>query len=199
MKTSGVINALYSMEKTAKSIVPIFNSPEDFNDRLNTFDYGIIHRGKNIVDPSDEEFEKKYKTIKPANFFKHKIGVCWDYTSAEKSVFDNNFKDVEWAKTYYIELSDKISSTHTFLVYKKDGKFHYFESSYQKHQGIHEFGSLTAVFDFVLRNMFKDVGGKNDFEIYEYDVNNTFNMKTLQFMNHVINTGKKIEHKYKGV
>ena len=171
------------------------NNPLELNKILNDFKYGILTKDKKILadNLSGDEFFNLYKTISPKDFYKYKVGVCWDYTEFERNIFNKkfNFK----FKTYYIELKNKNSSTHTFLVYINNNKFYYFESSYKKIQGIYESNSLKDIFNFILKNMFEDEGESFKFSIYEYKIDK-YNLTTIEFMNYINKNGIKINHNY---
>ena len=154
-----------------------FTTPKQLNDYLNTFDYGILYKNKKIKNPNCNDF-KKYRTLEPLTFFKYKIGVCWDYTAAEYFYFKNNFNYK--CETIYIEIFDKLSSSHTFLLYYDKGYCYYFESCYEKYKGIHKFKNKKEAINFVLNNMLKK---NNNFKyiINEYCINE-YGLKTLEFM-----------------
>lgn len=172
-----------------ENIIPVFKTPNELNKYLNSFSYGILYNNKVITDldnTNDNDFFKMYRTISPLDFFKYKVGVCWDYTAAERYYFSKYFKyDFD---TYYIEVEDDTWSTHTFLVYKEEGKFYYFESSFQKYQGVHQFDDLISIFKYVIKNMERN---KYRYKIYKYDLNK-FDFATLEFMDYIINNGTLI-------
>ncbi|MCK9199382.1 MAG: GNAT family N-acetyltransferase, partial [Bacilli bacterium] len=96
----------------------------------------------------------------------------------------------------YIELNDKMSSTHTFTVISAD-KIIYIESAYGKIQGVWEARSLQDIFNFILKNMFEDDGKQSTFQIYQFESPiNKYGMNTLQYMDYIKKNGKKINHKY---
>lgn len=175
------------MNKVAKN-------PEELNSLLNTFNYGLIIDNRSYVEDIDwTQMYKSYKTLSPEVFEKFETGVCWDYVIYQANYFEQNFNN-EY-KTYYIELKNKMSSTHTFMVYEDEGETYYFESSYKKVKGIRKM-STSEAFDFILRNMFEDEEAC-DFDIYEYDARNVEGMGTLEFMDHAVKSGKKIKHTIK--
>jgi hypothetical protein len=157
------------------------------NKILNTYDYGFLIEGVPTTNIDWHTQWRQYRTISPEDFYKHKIGVCWDYTAFEAYYFKNFFPDIKF-KTYYIELEG--SDTHTFLVYQLGGKFYHFESSYKKIQGIHKKNSLDEVFDWVLFNMFE--GAPKKYKIYEYAIDK-YNLGCEEFMDYIYDNGKLIK------
>ena len=178
------------MKRLIKSDIN-FKSPVELLNFMDDIQYGIIGTNNKKYDTLDVNNYKLYRLRSPEELYKNKIGVCWDQTQFERYIFK------KWAykfKTYYIELDDKTNSTHTFLVYEENGKFYYFENAYGKIRGIWESDSVDDIFNFVLKSMFEDDKEYN-YEIYEYDTEK-FGFKTLEFMDYIINNGKKIQHEY---
>lgn len=209
---SNIINEGYYLPKTIKdkpttvkresAILErsneICKTPYDLNKYLNTFDYGLLTSDmKPIINPNPKYYDIMYKTETPIIFEKYKTGICYDYTAYEAYYFKQYFSKYKF-DTYYIEIGDRSSEclTHTFLVYKDDSKFYYFESSYHNYQGIHEFNSLSELFDFILFNLFNDLNNQsNKYQIYKYNTFDMYNLTMSEFMNKVIQN-KRIGHKY---
>lgn len=105
-------------------------------------------------------FWDKYRLLLPHEVYEKKIGVCWDQAIFEKWVFDNAFEfesKLIWVQQYKV-------STHTFLVYKENGKWMYFENAFGKHQGIHgPFSSIDAIVKQVYKQMQDYEKGKDGY------------------------------------
>ena len=79
-----------------------------------------------------------------------KIGTCWDQVELEREWFLNNNYQF---KTYFICFNIKENhATHTFLVYKDNNKYYYFEHSFETYKGIHEFDNLNELLKYVVNN-----------------------------------------------
>lgn len=136
---------------------------------MNQINYGFVDtNGTNIYEDDDknfnEDFPKKYRLLSPENLLKYKYGVCWDQVELERYLFEKNNVSV---KTYFICTYDnKTYPTHTFLVYKKENKYYWFEHSWEPYRGIHEFGSLSELFDKVKTYFIKNY--EHPTIIYEY-------------------------------
>lgn len=122
-------------------------------------------------------------------FEKYKGGVCWDYARYQhmylqyRGIINQNF---------YIELHDKMSSTHTFTVAMINDFGIYIESSFRKIQGVYISASLDYIVSYILKNMTDHV---SDFELREYK-DPSSGRTTLQFMDWCIHRGKPIHIKY---
>lgn len=176
-----------------ESTMPKLGEVLKLNKKLNKFGYGYI-KGNKLTDGVDpEDFSKRYRTISPSDFEKYRGGVCWDYVEYQATQLK---KMGLGYSTFYIELNNKMSSTHTFTVIPAE-KIIYIESSYGKIQGVWESNSLQNIFNFILKNMFEDDGQESKFEIYEYNSPiGKYDMTTIEFMDYIIKNGTRIKHKY---
>lgn len=160
----------------------------ELNKRLNSYGYGVPVNGQ-LVELDGPEFANTYRTMTPSEFEKYKGGVCWDYARYQhmylrfRGIINQNF---------YIELHDKMSSTHTFTVVIMDGYGIYIESSFRKIQGVYISTSLECIVSYILKNMTDRV---SDFELREYKDPRS-GRTTLEFMNWCIHRGKPIQIKY---
>ena len=148
------------------------------NTKMNRFKYGFLYKGKILTDDYS-----KYQTMTVAEIDRYQCGVCWDFVNYEANWFRKN--QIPF-KTFYIEWNDPMTSTHTFLVYKlpDDPNYYYFESSFEKYQGVHKVISYSDAIDLVVKEM-KEFGGldKYDYKVWEYAASDALShMTALQYM-----------------
>lgn len=148
------------------------------NAKMNRFKYGFLYKGKILTDDYS-----KYRTMTVAEIDRYQCGVCWDFVNYEANWFRKN--QIPF-KTFFIEWNDPMTSTHTFLVYKlpDDPNYYYFESSFEKYQGVHEVISYSDAIDLVVKEM-KEFGSldKYDYEVWEYTASDALShMTALQYM-----------------
>ena len=140
---------------------------------MNQIEYGFLdENGFNIINNTekwDNEFYQFYYLLSPDELLEKKVGVCWDQVELERKLFNNHNVEVE---TYFIyaENRDELPS-HTFLIYKKNNKFYWFEHSWNRYKGIHEYDSLKKLLidvrdKFMISNNILDV---NLVYIYKYE------------------------------
>ena len=112
-------------------------------DIMNTIEYGFKDtNGKNIINDLEmwnNEFNNFYYFQEPDELLKTKCGVCWDQVELERDLFEqNNIK----FKTYFIYIvAGNSLPSHTFLTYFNEGKYYWFEHSWEKYKGIYEYRS----------------------------------------------------------
>ena len=165
---------------------------EKINDIMNimeSIEYGFPdENGKNLIDDFeyyDNHFNEFYYLRTPKEILKSKIGVCWCQVEVERELFvSNNIKcESYWICTY----DGENLPSHTFLVYENDSKFYWFEHSWNKYKGIHEYNSLNELLKDVkrLHLLNHDYVDKNALTlIYRYE-KPKINIKCDEFYNYI--------------
>lgn len=131
---------------------------KDLNDKnimklMKEIKYGWLDKYNNIHYIIDENFSKEYKLQSPEEILKNKVGVCWDQVELERYYFEKiNYKTTTYFLVYY---NDSKCPTHTFLVYKKNDNFYWFEHSWEKYQGIHKYNSIEELLKDVKNKFIK--------------------------------------------
>ena len=110
---------------------------------MNQIEYGWIDKDNIKYDTFDESFEKNYFLQSPKEMIHHKVGICWDQVELERYYFKNHHFKIQ---TFFIVYYDDKCPTHTFLTYEKNGKFYWFEHSWEKYKGIHEYPNQEELF-----------------------------------------------------
>ena len=165
-----------------------FSSPEKLSDWMSeNIKYGFVDTN-NTIHLDFNQFVD-YKLESPYEVYENKVGVCWDQTFFEAYIFKKYLK-IKY-KIFIIISNDENNTSHSFLVYHRNNKFYYFENSYEKYRGIHQFSSEKDVIKFVLNNM------KDDFNIKDYTIREiikepNFGCKGSEFYNFCLNDNKII-------
>ena len=115
-------------------------------------EYGFLGKDGKIYKSNDLEFDTKwldyYILEKPEEVINNKIGICWDQVELERMWFEkNNFE----YKTYFEMVNldyENNYSTHTFLIYREDNKWYYFENADYDNKGIFEFNTIEELLEF---------------------------------------------------
>ena len=135
---------------------------------MNTIDYGWIDKNKTKHIDDFEFFSNEYILQSPEELVNSKLGTCWDQVELEREFFKNN----KTIKTFFIvNYDNKKTPTHTFLTYKKGNNYYWFEHSWEKFRGIHQYNSLELllkdVYNKFVENELESNSNKNII-IYEY-------------------------------
>jgi len=90
----------------------------------------------------DEKFEEEYFLQSPTELIESGYGVCWDSAELEREWFARHGYNFRVYFIMFAKDDPNDSPTHTFLVYKVDDKWYWFEHSDGGNRGIHEYNSL---------------------------------------------------------
>ena len=139
-------------------------------------EYGYMNKNGDIILYPDMLYN--YKLQSPFELYNSKVGVCWDQAVFEQYIFKNIIH--KECKLYYITQDNKISGTHTFIFYKDNRKWYYFENSYQKIRGIYKIDNFKDMIQYIINNMREDYP---DNAIKVYEVNKDISKFTNNFKN----------------
>lgn len=146
-------------------------SIEKLYKELSSYGYGWYDKeGKLHVGLKDGLFLKNYRMQEIDEVKRHKNSICWDLCEVERDYFKN--RDFPYMVVFGVNRKMKNNPCHTFLVFKNNGKYYWFEASWKLMKGVREYNSLEELFeDF--KNSFSDfVKGKeynkDDIEFFKY-------------------------------
>ncbi len=171
----------------AKGQLNIWNYYNEFEimDLMKNIDYGWIDKDNKKHVLVDETYSDNYILQSPKEIIKNKIGVCWDQVELERYYFKGN----DWnIKTYFLVHYDGDKCpTHTFLTFEKNNKCYWFEHSWEKFRGIHEYKSLKELL-FDIRDKFIKYELDNDYVVdnlvlHEYK-KPKYHISVQEFYNH---------------
>ena len=161
-----------------------FNEFEIMN-LMENIKYGWMDKQGSKHNIVDESYSKNYILPSPKEIIGNKVGVCWDQVELERYYFKGN----DWnIKTYFIVHYDNDKCpTHTFLTFEKGNKYYWFEHSWEKFRGIHEYATLKDLLldvrDKFIKYELNDVCEKNNLCIYNYK-KPKYHINVLEFFKH---------------
>lgn len=134
-------------------------------DLMENIEYGWVDKDNKKHVLVDETYSDNYILQSPKEIIKNKVGVCWDQVELERYYFKGN----DWnIKTYFLVHYDGDKCpTHTFLTFEKNNKYYWFEHSWERFKGIHEYKSLKELL-FDIRDKF-----------IKYELNNDYVLENL--------------------
>ncbi len=116
------------------------NEVKDILNTLEGIEYGWCDIDKNVYKDADKGFKRKYILSSPEEVLENKVGTAFDLVELERTYFKNlNKKFNSYFMIYY---DSKKIYAHTFIVYEEQEKFYWFEYTWNKFRGIHEYMSL---------------------------------------------------------
>jgi len=150
---------------------------------MQDIEYGYLNNKKQIIIEIDDNFDEEYRLQTPEDTFKYQIGVCWDQVELERKLF----KGYDF-KTYFILFNNDFwGPTHTFLVYKKNNYYYWFENSWFDYRGIHKYNNLNELlFDIASKHIkhhqLNNINFKN-INIYKY-LKPKYNIKASEYIDY---------------
>lgn len=143
----------------------------DIMKQMEEIEYGWLDKNNIINKEFGKYFSDNYILQAPKEVMKNKIGICWDQVELERYYFKNTSYEF---KTYFIVYYDNNNCpSHTFLTFKNDNKYYWFEHSYEIFRGIHEYKTLKDLLLDVRNKFIKDNLDKNYNKerlcLHEYD------------------------------
>lgn len=156
---------------------------------MKDIEYGWVDKNNHKYSIIDDTFSNKFILQSPSEVIKNKVGVCWEQVELERYYFNSHNSNV---KTYFIVYDDgNKCPTHTFLTYEKNNKFYWFEHSWERFRGIHEYNSLNELLDDVKEKFIKyELSDKcvlKNLMLYEYK-KPKYHISVQEFYNHCNNS-----------
>ena len=138
---------------------------------LSSYGYGWYDKdGKLHVGLKDGLFLKNYRMQEIDEVKRHKNSICWDLCEVERNYFKN--RDFPYMVVFGVDRKMKNNPCHTFLVFKNNGKYYWFEASWELMKGVREYNSLEELFEDFKNNFSDFVKGKeynkDDIEFFKY-------------------------------
>ena len=178
----------------AKGQLGIWNYYNEFDimDMMDDIEYGWVDDSGNKYIDDYYYFSDKYMLQSPGEVIKNKVGVCWDQVELERYYFKNYYN----INTYFIVYYDGGKCpTHTFLTFEKNNKYYWFEHSWERFRGIHEYLSKEELLLDVREKFIKcELNNECDIcnvHIHEYD-KPKYHISVQEFFYHCDN-GKYID------
>ena len=118
----------------------------------NNINYGYLGKSKRVYNYIDPDFNnnwyKDYILQDKESLLKTLHGICWDQVELEREWFSNN--NYEFKTIFEMVSLDYNNNypTHTFLVYKDNNKWNWFENSDDINKGIHTFNSFDELINY---------------------------------------------------
>lgn len=187
-----ILEDIVPLEKPikAKGQLNIWNYYTDFEimTLMKSIEYGWVDKEFKKHQLVDENFSENYRLQSPNEVLKNKIGVCWDQVELERYYFKGN----DWnVRTFFLVHydNDKCPS-HTFLTFKKDYKYYWFEHSWEKFRGVHQYTTmrelLLDVRDKFIKYQLNNNYTSNNLVLHEYK-KPRYHISVQEFYNHCDN------------
>lgn len=175
------------------------NTPQELLEFMskNIF-YGYLGKSGRVYQYNDPDFNSRWENeyvLEDANeVLKNKVGNCWDQVEFERSWFlSHNYEIKTFFEIVNLDYPNDYPS-HSFLAYKENDKWYWFENADYNNQGIHSFNSLDELIDFEYQKYLELL---HSFNIKEEEIKNIIlkefdkpksNISFKEYLEHVLNS-----------
>ena len=183
-------------------------TPKELLDFMsNKINYGYLGKNGRVYHYDDSDFNldwhEQYILESKDDILENLYGNCWDQVELEREWFLKNGYEI---KTIYemVKLDyNNVYPTHSFLVYKDNEHWFWFENSDFDNRGIHKFNTLDELLNYQYKRYVEFLKTFNitDEELEKIIVTEFDKPKehisAEEYLNHVINS-QQINKKQKG-
>lgn len=116
--------------------------------------YGFVGKnGKIYNEPGTDDWNndwyKECVVQDDKSLIKTHYGTCWDQVELERKWFEEHNYQFKTIFMWFEINRDNSLPTHTFLIFKKNSKFYWFEHAFESQKGIHEFSNEDALIEYI--------------------------------------------------
>ncbi len=148
--------------------------------------------------------QRKWRLASPKRLFECKLGHCWDQVELERDWFNKHNYEYKTIFIWFLFEEENSYPTHTYLVYKDNDKWNWFENADYNNRGIHEFNNKHEAIVGQLKKYLEYVEEYNPINeeiikhihIYEYDTPN-YGCNMNEFIEHIINNANDITDEFR--
>lgn len=135
-------------------------TPEELLEFMSYYiNYGYLSIDGRVYNYNDDEFFKnwynKYVLQTTNQMLSTKVGTCWDQVEFARDWFLNHNYEI---KTIYVMVELNYQNnypTHSFLIYKSNNRWNWFENSDVENRGIHSFNTIDNLIKYQLATYIK--------------------------------------------
>jgi hypothetical protein len=104
----------------------------------NNLEYGFVAEGGEVFKSThiDGAMNEHYKLCINDELADAGHGLCWDFVELQRAFFEKQGIKHE---SFWLDFLAQGGNTHTFTLFNQGGKCKWFEYSWAKHRGIHEY------------------------------------------------------------
>lgn len=132
----------------------LIKTPEELLEYMNqNIKYGFVNsNGKIYLTLNTQElqdaYRKEWRLSSPKRLLEVKYGSCWDQVELERDWFSSHGYTYKTLFIWFLFPYENSYSTHTYLIYKENEQWHYFEHSDASHRGIYSFKTLKEAIEY---------------------------------------------------
>ena len=137
-----------------KSNFDSLKKPSDLMRFMNDYiTYGFVGKSGRKYAYGDKDWQKNWLSdciVQSGDeMLETKLGTCWDQVELERKWFSEHKYEFKTIFSWFEIDGPNNFPTHTFLAYKKNNKWFWFEHSFTTYRGIHEYNTLDELINDV--------------------------------------------------
>jgi len=137
------------LKKYTKSDFDKLKTPSDLLKYMDNIKYGFVSKnGRKYFDQNEEwgrDWYGKCIVQSAEGLLKTNRGTCWDQVELERKWFQEHDYQFKTIFSWFETSEPNNYPTHTFLAFKENYKWYWFEHSFGIHKGIHKYKSLDEL------------------------------------------------------
>lgn len=130
--------------------------------------------------------EDTYIVKTPKELLKTKSGICYDQVELEREYLTKHNYEFKTFFIYPWKNEKRLIPTHTFLIFKENNKYYWFEYSWESYRGIsNPFDSYESACNYVQSQLSK-LSKYNDYKVIEYTAPKIKHLTINQWARYVV-------------
>ena len=128
-------------------------TPSDLVNFMDNIMYGFVGKNGKKYTQQDKEWGQDWYSqcvVQPGeDLLRTRCGTCWDQVELERDWFEKHNYEFKTIFIWFGIPEPSNYPTHTFLAFKDNNKWFWFEHSFAAYRGIFEFNSLKELIEHV--------------------------------------------------
>lgn len=140
----------FEIEKNKRTIILSYDSiVKGVAEKMATIKHGYRDKFGKVYINFSPNFRLNYYLQSSKEVEANGYGICFDQVEYERTLFKELGLEFRTYFIYYSSLSN--DAAHSFLVFKNNEKYYWFENAWLKYKGIHEYDSKEELFSDVIK------------------------------------------------
>lgn len=148
-------------------------TPEELYDWMKyNISYGYLDKFNKVHKPTEDDFNAIWRDVyvleNHSDVLNNKLGNCWDQVEFERIWFLEHGYEVKTIFEMVLLDYDNIYPTHSFLIFKDNNNWCWFENSDASNDGVHKYLSIDDLLNDQLSRYIKFL--KNEYNISKEEI-----------------------------
>ena len=145
------------------------DAPRRILDKMSNIKLGYLDRKGNLYHNYSSYFNETFYLRKPEDIITSNIGTCFEQVELARLLLSK--QDIN-LRTYFLLYQDgNEGASHSFIIYKDNKKYYWFENAWLKYQGIHEYSKKESAYLDIAYKFGKTIPNfkRDKLKLYEFE------------------------------